>query len=407
MTSSLHVIGLISGTSADGIDAAFVEITGAQFDLQVKLLAGQTYAYPESIRQQILSVGSGAVLSMAALAELDDAIAHCFAQAALQIQADQPPADLIASHGQTVFHRPPRPAASLGTGSQPAASRPAVSLGYSLQLGRGDAIAHLTGIPTISNFRAADIAAGGHGAPLVPPVDIALLSHPDYSRCIQNIGGIGNVAYLPPRAQALKALGDRQANVLGWDTGPGNMLIDLAVQHFSNGTQTYDANGNWAAQGNPCEPLVQEWLQQDFFQQPPPKSTGREQFGQDYLHQCLRDAEPHQLSPADLLATLVELTAVSIEQSYRRFLPCFPDQVLLCGGGSHNTYLKNRLQHHLDPAQVLTTAEAGVDPDFKEAIAFAVIGFWRYFDMPGNLPSVTGAVCPTPLGDFYPIRELL
>ncbi len=374
----LRVIGLISGTSVDGIDAALVEISGTTHDLQVNLIAGATYPYPADLRQQILAVGSGAALSMAEFAELDDAIAHQFAQAALTLQTGHAAADLIGSHGQTVYHRAPAPP----------------RLGYSLQLGRGNLIAYQTGITTISNFRAADIAAGGQGAPLVPPIDACLFGHPTLSRCVQNIGGIGNVAYLPARNLGTAAIS-------GWDTGPGNMLIDLAVQHFSQGRLHYDQDGAWAATGTPCQDLVAQWLQQDFFQQPPPKSTGRELFGQDYWHQCLQDAERRSLSAADVLATLTELTAAAISQSYRNFLPQMPDQVLLCGGGSQNHYLKQRLQVYMDTIPVLTTDEVGVNADYKEAIAFAVLAYWRQLQIPGNLPEVTGASHAVLLGDLH------
>ena len=391
-SSTLRIIGLMSGTSVDGVDAAIVEVAGTGFNIQVTFLAGETYPYPVELREQILAVCGDQPLSMAELAALDDAIAAEFAQAALKIQSGQPPADLIASHGQTVFHRPPKPSV---TGRSDA-----LALGYSLQLGRGAAIARLTGIPTMSNFRAADIAAGGQGAPLVPPIDVALLSHPSHHRCVQNIGGIGNLTYLPPWDKTTEAFPEQ---VRGWDTGPGNTLIDLAVQHFSQGTRTYDAEGSWAALGTPCSPLVEHWLQQPFFQQPPPKSTGRELFGVAYLKQCLADAEGYHLSPADFLATLTELTAASIVYSYRKFLPQFPDEVLVCGGGSRNLYLKQRLQHYLGTATLLTTDQAGIHGDFKEAIAFAVLGFWRYHGTPGNLPAVTGAKHPVLLGDLHPI----
>ncbi|WP_193387012.1 anhydro-N-acetylmuramic acid kinase, partial [Kamptonema sp. PCC 6506] len=189
--------------------------------------------------------------------------------------------------------------------------------------------------------------------------------------------------------------------VLGWDTGPGNSLLDLAVQHFSGGTKTYDKDGVWAASGTPSHALVEGWLQQEFFHQQPPKSTGRELFGPDYLHQCLAEAEAENLSPADVLATLVELTATSIVHSYRNFLPQMPDQVLLCGGGSRNLYLKERLRSHLAPVEVLTTSEAGLNSDFKEAIAFAVLAYWRSCGIPGNLPEVTGAVTAVILGEIH------
>ncbi|MBD2294513.1 anhydro-N-acetylmuramic acid kinase [Anabaena sphaerica FACHB-251] len=389
-----RVIGLMSGTSVDGIDAALVEIVGTDLDLKVELLAGETYPYPAELRERILAICADAAISMAELAEIDDAIALVFAQAAQNIQVGHPPATLIGSHGQTVYHRPPHFSGQVGRWgggeNQP-------SLGYSLQLGRGAVIARLTGITTISNFRVADIAIGGHGAPLVPRVDAYLLSHPQEGRCIQNIGGISNVAYLPPRRDHWLA------QIRGWDTGPGNSLLDLAVQHFSNGAKSYDENGSWAASGTPCYPLVEQWLSQDYFHLPPPKSTGRELFGVTYLHQCLQDSQAYQLSPADVLATLTELTAASIVYSYRNFLPRMPERVLLCGGGSQNLYLKHRLELLLGKVAVLTTDEVGLSAAFKEAIAFAVLAYWKQLGIPGNLPAATGADQEVVLGEVHQV----
>ncbi len=375
----VRIVGLMSGTSTDGIDAALVEVAGTEHDLNVQLLAAATYAYPAQLREKILAVCGGGILTMAELAALDDAIAGEFAQAALDIQTGHPPAELIGSHGQTVYHRPP--------GQD--------LLGYSLQLGRGAVIASRTGRTTISNFRAADIAAGGQGAPLVSRPDVCLLSHPQKSRCVQNIGGIGNLTYLPPR-RPTELLG---TGVVGWDTGPGNVLLDLAVEKLSGGTQHYDKDGAWAASGHPCAELVTQWLQQEFFCQPPPKSTGRELFSTDYLAACLQSATTYQLTPADLLATLSDFTAASIVFNYQNFLPQMPDQVLLCGGGSRNSYLRQRLQVHLGNIPLLTTSEVGLNPDYKEAIAFAVLAYWRQREIPGNLPTVTGAKQAVPLGE--------
>jgi anhydro-N-acetylmuramic acid kinase len=378
----MKVIGLMSGTSVDGIDAALVEVTGTTIDLQVKLLAGETYPYPDSVRSQILGVCGGDRLTMCELAALDDQIAMCFAQAAISIQS-QASADravAIGSHGQTVFHRP----------------RTDNTMGYSLQIGRGELIAQIAQTTTIDNFRAADIAAGGQGAPLVPKPDAYLLSHPIEHRCIQNIGGIGNVTYLPPHSQP-----DWAQQIRGWDTGPGNSLIDLAVTQLSEGKLTFDRDGAWAATGAVCQPLVQKWLAQDYFGIAPPKSTGRELFGSDYLQTCIADAAAYQLSPADLLATLTDLTASSIADSYRRFLPQLPDRILLCGGGSRNTYLRQRLQERLTQISIQTTDEAGVNGDYKEAIAFAVLAYWRQQGIPGNLPTATGAKQAVLLGDVH------
>ncbi|MBD2525947.1 anhydro-N-acetylmuramic acid kinase [Nostoc sp. FACHB-133] len=407
---STRVIGLISGTSVDGIDAVLVEISGTELDLKVELLAGKTYPYPSELREKILAVGAGVAISMAELAEIDDAIAQVFAQAAQNIQIGHQLATLIGSHGQTVYHRPPKEGAG-GAGEQRSRGREMLTphglnaplpltalstpLGYSLQLGRGELIAYLTGITTVSNFRVADIAIGGHGAPLVPRVDAYLLSHPEEGRCIQNIGGIGNVAYIPPRH------GDWLSKIRAWDTGPGNSLLDLAVEHLSAGAKTYDENGNWAASGTPCHPLVEQWLNQDYFHLPPPKSTGRELFGVTYLHQCLKDAQEYQLNAADILATLTELTAASIVHSYRTFLPEMPQRVLLCGGGSRNLYLKRRLELLLASIPVLATDEVGLNADFKEAIAFAVLAYWRHLGIPGNLPTATGAPQEVLLGEIH------
>ncbi|MGD1850991.1 MAG: anhydro-N-acetylmuramic acid kinase, partial [Cyanophyceae cyanobacterium] len=377
----MKVVGLISGTSVDGIDAALVEIKGGSLDLSVKAIAGHTFSYPTELRDRILDVCAGEPLCLQELARLDDAIATEFAKAALSIQG-QHSADLIGSHGQTVFHRPPLPADRLNqdwfNGELP--------LGYSSQLGRGGAIAYLTQIPTMDNFRVADIALGGQGAPLVSRVDAYLLGQDQVTRCVQNIGGMGNVTYLP-RRQEYGNLEDWEAAIVGWDTGPGNVLMDLAMHHFTDGQQPYDANGNFARSGMPCVDLVELWLSDPFFRMPPPKSTGRELFGPEYLRQCLADATQFDLQPADIVATLTDFSAASIAQNYRDFLPSMPDQVLLCGGGSKNDYLIDRLQRRLGSIDVTNTDSARLSADYKEAIAFAILAYWHWHDIPRNLPS--------------------
>ena len=376
----MRVIGLMSGTSVDGIDAALVEINGRETDLQVNLLSGKTFAYPQELRDIILAVCNGRAISMLELAALDDAIAFQFAAAAKAIQGEDLTVDSIGSHGQTVYHRPPSPK----------------NLGYSLQLGRGELIANLTGIKTVSNFRAADIALSGEGAPLVPKIDACLLAHPTNTRAVQNIGGIGNVAYLPPTQTS-----NWLDLVCGWDTGPGNALLDLAVTRLTDGAQTYDRGGRWAAQGSPDSELISNWLKQDFFRVAPPKSTGRELFSLDYLDRCWQDMEQKNLNNSDRLATLTELTVASIVDSYRRFLPQMPDEILLCGGGSKNLYLRQRLEAELTSTHITTTDEIGIDSNFKEAIAFAVLAYWRINSIPGNLPQVTGAKQATLLGNIF------
>ena len=210
----MYCLGLMSGTSVDSIDAALVKITGKELDFNIELLSGINYNYPDKLRQTILEVAGGKPLSMETYAELDEAIALCFVEAVKKIKQTHPDIELIGSHGQTVYHRPPTKE----------------RIGYTLQLGRGELIANLTGIPTVNNFRVADMAAGGQGAPLVSKVDAYLLSDFDKYRCVQNLGGIGNVTYLPAKKNQ-----NWEHKVTGWDTGPGNILMDLAVQKLSNG----------------------------------------------------------------------------------------------------------------------------------------------------------------------------
>lgn len=380
------MIGLISGTSVDGIDAALVEIIDRHEKLETNLIAGHTYPYDIDLRTEILAVCAGAPRSLQQICELDDRIAESFAQAAIAIMAksDRLP-DLIASHGQTVFHRPPIPPQDGKTG-----------LGYSVQLGRGAVIAELTGIKTISDFRVADIEAGGHAAPLVPMLDILLLSHPTKYRVCQNIGGISNLTYLPPKAL------DHPEQVFGFDNSAGNVLLDMAAQKLFG--VSFDADGAIARQGQPNLDLINQWLEQEFFLIPPPKSTGRELFSPEYLEQCLSECQgfSNGLSDYDILATLTEFTARAIAKSYRDFLPVFPNEVLIGGGGGHNGYLMERLQDLVKPAIVMRTNDCGIDSDSKEAIAFAVLGYLRLKERYGNLPSVTGAKRSVLLGKIFP-----
>jgi|694.fasta_scaffold51328_3 anhydro-N-acetylmuramic acid kinase len=373
-------IGLMSGTSVDGIDAALVEISGRhshlENHLETNLIAGHTYPYPADLRMEILAVCAGEARSLQQICELDDRIAACFAKAAIAIsdKSDRKP-DLIGSHGQTVFHRPP-------VGNQ---------MGYTVQLGRGAVIAALTGIMTISDFRVADIEAGGQGAPLVPMIDALLLSHPTKYRVCQNIGGISNLTYLPPNSI------ENQDQVFGFDNGTGNVLMDMATQKLFG--ESFDRDGAIARQGQPELQLIDQWLAQEFFVTAPPKSTGRELFSPNYLDACLADCRG--LSNYDILATLTEFTARAIAKSYQDFLPIFPEEVLVSGGGSRNRYLMERLQDLLAPAIVQRTDAFGLSADSKEAIAFAILGYLRIKERAGNLPSVTGAKRSVLLGKIY------
>ena len=381
-TDKILAIGLMSGTSVDGIDAALVEIIDRLGNLETNLIAEQTYPYADNLRTEILSVCAGEARSLQQICELDDLIAESFAQAAIAIMAkgDRLP-DLIASHGQTVFHRPPV------TSPQNAKT----ILGYTIQLGRGAVIAELTGIQTVSDFRVADIEAGGQGAPLVSMLDVLLLSDPTKYRVCQNIGGISNLTYLPPNSL------ENQAQVFGFDNGVGNVLIDMATQKLFG--QPFDRDGAIARQGKPDLAIIEKWLEQEFFVTAPPKSTGRELFSPDYLEKCLSECQG--LTNYDILATLTEFTARAIAKSYRDFLPVFPDEALISGGGGRNGYLMERLQDLLTPAIVKRTDDFGMSGDSKEAIAFAVLGYLRLKERSGNLPSVTGAKRSVLLGKIF------
>ncbi len=384
----MKVIGLMSGTSVDGIDAALTEISGEGYAIQAELIKGITYPYSSEVRSRILAVCANEPVTLAELADLDDAIATHFTQAIYALDIDLATIDLIGSHGQTLHHRPPK----------------ADKLGHTLQLGRGDLIAKAAGCQTVSNFRTADIALGGQGAPLVPLIDACLLSRPDRDLAVQNVGGIGNVTYLPPwpkpRHNAPTCLTPPEG-IKGWDTGPGNALIDWAATKLSQGLKTYDQNGDWAAQGTPDQSLIDQWLQHPFFYEKPPKSTGRELFGAGYAAQCWRAAQAKNLSPEDFLATLTDFTAATIALSYRQFLPQIPVETLVGGGGSHNRYLMAALQRRLPTSKVLSTSFRQLNADYKEALAFAILAYWRWHSVPGNLPSVTGASRPCLLGEIW------
>jgi len=381
-TDKTLAIGLMSGTSLDGIDAALVEIIDRDGKIEINLIAGHTYPYSSDLRTAILAVCAGAPRSLQQICELDDRIAESFAQAAIAIMAkgDRLP-DLIASHGQTVFHRPP--VSSFENGK--------TILGYTIQLGRGAVIAELTGIKTVSDFRVADIEAGGQGAPLVSMLDVLLLSAPTKYRVCQNIGGISNLTYLPPNSL------ENQAQVFGFDNGAGNVLIDMATQKIFG--LPFDDDGAIARQGKPDLAIIEKWLEQEFFVTAPPKSTGRELFSPDYLEKCLSECQG--LTNYDILATLTEFTARAIAKSYRDFLPVFPDEALISGGGGRNGYLMERLQDLLTPAIVKRTDDFGMSGDSKEAIAFAVLGYLRLKERSGNLPSVTGAKRSVLLGKIF------
>lgn len=362
-------IGLMSGTSLDGIDAVAV-----RFEPRFELLGSYSMALPKEIRQRILTLCTSDTDEIEQMGILDNHLAHLFAQASLELieQAGIAAADIaaIGSHGQTIRHRPEH--------------------GFTLQIGNPSLIAELTGITTVADFRRRDMAAGGQGAPLVPAFHKALFSDPHKNRVIANIGGMANITFLPAAAT------DR---VIGFDTGPGNVLLDGWISRQLN--KTYDADGQWAAGGQCHAGLLHQMLQLPYFSLQPPKSTGREQFNMDWLQQQL-DTIGQPIPIADVQATLLELTARTLADAVRVICPADNGELFVCGGGSHNRTLMTRLTTLLAPLRVTTTSDLGLHPDWVEAAAFAWLAHQTLHNRCGNLPAVTGAKGERILGAIYP-----
>lgn len=381
------VLGLMSGTSLDGIDAVLVELVGQRPEtVRWRLVHGRTYPYDEAQRRQIHE----AILrgGAAALCRLHADLGEWFAAAAQALcqEAGVPLARVavIGSHGQTVWHEPPT----------------ATRRGATLQLGDPATIAERTGRPVVADFRSRDVAAGGQGAPLVPWVDAVLFAAPDRARALQNLGGMANVTWVPPR-------GDPRAP-LAFDTGPGNALLDAAVELATGGRRRYDPEGRGAAQGQVDPELLHALLRHPFFAQAPPKSTGRETFGRPFVEALVERWQPEgDQDWLDLLATLTELTARTIAEAYARWVtPLGVDEVIVTGGGVHNRTLMRRLEELLAPLPVRRGAEVlGVPDDLKEALAFAVLAWAHVVGLPANLPSATGAAGPRRLGSLTPGAE--
>jgi anhydro-N-acetylmuramic acid kinase len=327
-----------------------------------------------------VAAGQGQPLRASDVLELAEAITEVHVLAAQRCDPNHA-AQLVGCHGQTLWHRPPT----------------AKRQGASWQLLRAPALAQRLQTPVVFDFRAADLALGGQGAPLVPATDAALLPPIGGWRALVNLGGIANLTLLPP-ARGPEA----KAPVLGWDCGPANTLLDLATHQFSGGAVSFDANGTWARQGQPDEDLIQRWLQEPYFQQAPPKSTGRELFGRSDLAQRLaamqtRAQEPNQQpNPANALATLTAFSAAVIGQDLAKGPPV--QELLVAGGGCRNGLLMEELQRRCRGTRVRPLAELGIGDSDREALAFALLAWWHALGHPGNLPSVTGASRPTVLG---------
>ncbi len=378
------VIGLMSGTSADGIDAALVRLIGSA-PRRVETLAFTTLPYPPEVKKAVLQISHNGEVET--LCWLNFLLGELFAEATFAVaqKANIPltAVHLIGSHGQTVRHLPP-------SKELKSKSKPKVG---TLQIGEPAVIALRTGLPVVSHFRAKDIAAGGQGAPLVPLVDWLLLRHPRRNRIALNIGGIANITVMPANATL--------DQVIAFDTGPGNMLIDGAVRYFSDGKESFDRNGQWARKGAVNKRLLRWLLSHPFLKRTPPKSTGREMFGDAFLRKVLAKSEKWRLSPYDVVATLTAFTAITVADAIRRFVLSTlgrVDELIVSGGGANNPVLMEFLRDQLSGVAVLRSNEFGLDVDAKEAIAFAVLAHCTVLGLTGNVPSATGARFPVILG---------
>ncbi|UTV28455.1 anhydro-N-acetylmuramic acid kinase [Photobacterium atrarenae] len=360
-------IGVMSGTSMDGVDTALVAIEGEH----IELLAQDDFPMPAALKQQLLEICLGQQTSLVEIGRLDHLLGHLFADAvnALLAKSGYVSSQIraIGNHGQTVFHQP--------TGETP----------FTMQLGDANIIAAKTGIDTVADFRRKDMALGGQGAPLVPAFHKTIFHATDSSVVVLNIGGIANISVLRP-----------DAPVLGYDTGPGNMLMDAwCYQHTG---EKFDRDAAFARQGEMDQALLAKLMQEPYFAMPAPKSTGRELFNLPWLAQHLAEMA---VSAVDVQRTLCEFTAVTIADEVRRYQAGPSPELLVCGGGAHNPLLMERLAQLLTDWQVAPTSAKGVDQDYMEAMAFAWLAQRRLHHLPSNAPEVTGASQPASLGVVY------
>ncbi|MDH5571218.1 MAG: anhydro-N-acetylmuramic acid kinase [Gammaproteobacteria bacterium] len=366
---SEYYIGLMSGTSVDAIDAALVSFN----QHEIKLHSAINHPVSDELRQQILDLITPGENELVRMNQLDIKLGRLFAEAALALlkhaNISTKLINAIGSHGQTLRHFP---------GSDTPGT---------LQVGDPNIIAEITGITTVADFRRRDMAAGGQGAPLVPAFHQSILHDKDINRVILNIGGIANITVLSR---------DLSIPIIGFDTGPGNALLDSWIQKHMQ--QTHDKDGRWATSGTIHQQLLEVLLTDPYFTQPPPKSTGRETFNMQWLDQKLVNFS--ELNKEDVQATLTEFTAVTIAQAILKYAPS-TEQVLVCGGGVHNRYLMQRITEHLPEQLIQSSQVAGVDPDWIEAMAFAWLAKQTMEGLPGNLPSVTGARHPVILGGIF------
>jgi anhydro-N-acetylmuramic acid kinase len=386
--TSMTVAGIMSGTSADGIDVAFTRITpGAKNAAlpQLKLLAHAGFPFPPALRRAVLAAMNAEAIATAELARLNWRLGQAYSEA-LTGALEQHPCrlNLIGCHGQTIYHQA-TPARYLGRETT-----------CTWQIGEMAIMALQSGVPVVSNFRPGDMVVGGQGAPLVPLLDYVLFRHPTRGRVLQNLGGIGNLTALPANAGPLE--------VVAFDTGPANMVIDQLMQQLFG--KRFDRGGKTAARGRVIEPVVSARLREPFFAARPPKSAGREQFGGDYAARFLEQCRKATGSPEDTIASATALTARSVALGYSSFLfkkmRHAPVDFIVSGGGARNLTLMQMLRDQLEPlgCTVRASDELGLPAEAKEAAAFALLAYETWHRRPGNIPSATGAARPAILGEI-------
>ena len=380
---TMTVAGIMSGTSADGIDVALVRIAPGKLRPRVTLLAHEGFAFPAPLRRAVLAAMNANATSTAELARLNWRLGLAYAEAVeASRQRHAVSLDLIGCHGQTLYHQP-RAESYVGR-----------RFACTWQLGEAAVIAAAIGVPVVSNFRPADMLAGGQGAPLVPLLDYVLFADAKRGRVLQNIGGIANLTAIPAGATANA--------VIAFDTGPGNMVIDWLAQELFN--KKYDRNGNIAAHGTVIAPVLTEALRNSYFKQKPPRTAGREQFGRVYAAGFLVECRRHSSNPEDALATATALTAETIARSYKAYIQRgmrgAAVDYIVSGGGARNATLMAMLAQRLEPLGCVLAAseEFGLPAEAKEAAAFALLAWQTWHHLPGNLPRATGAARPAILG---------
>jgi anhydro-N-acetylmuramic acid kinase len=378
----MRVAGLMSGTSADGVDVAIIDINADR----VSVLAFDTFPYSATLRRNILQLCEAKLSAVSDVCHLNFVLGEVFARSVGRLCKDSrinpDTIDLIGSHGQTIYHNPK----GRRFGKKTVRS--------TLQIGEPSIIAQRTGITTVADFRPRDMAASGQGAPLVPFADYFLFRDKHRNRAVQNIGGIANVTYLPAGCQP--------DDIIAFDTGPGNMIMDGIISILSRGKLKFDRGGRIAARGAVDKAILSDMLKHPFLGRRPPKSTGREEFGSQYCDAFYHKVAKKSISDENIMTTVTAFTAVSIVQAYRRFLPQMPDEVILCGGGAHNTALVKMLKKGFGESKILLSDEFGISCDAKEAVSFAVLAYTTIKGVENNVPSATGAEQSLVLGKIIP-----